>query len=361
METTMSQTKRTILKGAAFAVIAAAGLSATAAPVLADSLPERFADLYAAAKADGEVVFYTSYRQETSTEVLAFWKKNFPDSKLNIVQKQTLDLIPTIEAEKAAGRTNPDVVFISQRYVIDDWAKRGYIEPYKTKAAAKIDPKYQDPSGNYIAVGISLLSAAYNPKAFPDTSVLPKKITDFLDPKWKGRIVFGDPKSAASQLTWFQTLLAKKIIDWDTIKGFAAQDFLFTRGNAESVRLLVAGERDLSPLISSQNVITAREKGQSIELYILDEGVVVNENLLTIFKGGPHPNAAKLLVDVLASPEGQELTAASGSYLPTHPDAASPAGLPLLKDIKTIDSREEIGGKASQDFLAQFDEVFDRS
>ncbi|EWY38595.1 hypothetical protein N825_12350 [Skermanella stibiiresistens SB22] len=327
---------------------------------LADTLPERFGDLYEAARKEGQVVFYTSYRQETSTALLDYWSKNFPGVKLNIVQKQTLDLISTIEAEKAAGRTNPDLVFINQRSILEDWVQRGFITPYKVRDFDQIPERFKQKDGNYYVVSAFILSAAYNPKVFPDPSVLPRRITDFLDPKWKGRLVFSDPKSASSQLTWFQALLSKGVIDWDTIAGLAKQDMLFTRGNAESVRLLVAGERDLSPLISSQNVLSARERGQSIKLYVLDEGAVVQETFISIFKGGPNPEAAKLLTAVLNSPEGQELTAASGAYWPTHPSASPPAGLPRLQDIKTIWHDEDVGGEASVKFLDQFDEVFDR-
>lgn len=354
----MTITKRHFLKA-----VAALSLAATLnAPVSAsaETLPERFADLYAEAKKEGQVVFYTSYRQETSTAVLDFWRKTFPDVRLNIVQKQTLDLIPTIEAEKAAGRTNPDVTFISQRFILNGWRDKGWLTAHKVSDFEKISGYFREDDGYFTAVGATLLSAAYNPKVYPDPSVLPKKITDFLDPKWKGKIVFSDPRTASSQLTWFQTLLAHKIIDWDTIAGLAEQDFLFTRGNAESVRLLVAGERDLSPLISSQNVITAKERGQNIESYILEEGVVANEQYLAIFEGGPNPAAAKLLVEVLASAEGQDIVSQAGSYIPTHPDTPIPGGLPRLSELKIIVADQDIGGKASEEFLEKFDEVFKR-
>ncbi|MBD8555012.1 extracellular solute-binding protein [Rhizobium sp. CFBP 8762] len=351
-------TKRSLVKAMGTLTLAVALM--TPAFARADTLPERFADLYEHAKKEGQVVFYTSYRQETSTAVLEFWRNTFPDVRLNIVQKQTLDLIPTIEAEKAAGRTNPDVTFISQRFILNTWRDKGWLTAYKVRDFEKISGNFREDSGYFTAVAASLLSAAYNPKVFPDPSVLPKKITDFLDPKWKGRIVFSDPRTAASQLTWFQTLLAHKIIDWDTIKGLGQQDFLFTRGNAESVRLLVAGERDLSPLISSQNVITARERGQSIQSYILDEGVVANENYLAIFENGPNPAAAKLLLEVLSSAEGQAVVANAGSYIPTHPDTPIPGGLPRLSDLKIIVADQDIGGEASQKFLEQFDDAFNR-
>ena len=281
--------------------------------------------------------------------------------KLNIVQKQTLDLIPTIEAEKAAGRTNPRTSsLINQRFILEDWIGRGYIEPYKVRDFDQIPDRFKEKDGNYYVVSAFILSATYNPKVFPATPrCCRRRSPTSLDPKWKGRLVFSDPKSASSQLTWFQALLSKGVIDWDTIAGLAKQDLLLTRGNAESVRLLVAGERDLSPLISS-NVLSARERGQNIDLYVLDEGAVVQETFIATFKGGPNPSAAKLLTAVINSPEGQELTASSGAYWPTHPDASPPKGLPKLQDIKTIWHDEPVGGEESLEFLERLDEVFDR-
>ncbi len=179
---------------------------AAISPARADTLPERFASLYEAAKKEGQVVFYTSYRQETSTAVLEFWRKTFPDVKLNIVQKQTLDLIPTIEAEKAAGRTNRG---------------RGLHQPAlhprrleearlpRPLQGARLRPDRRQLQGRRTATTSPPRRRCSRPpitrRVFPDPSVLPKKIADFLDPKWKGKIVFSDPRTAASQLTWFQT------------------------------------------------------------------------------------------------------------------------------------------------------------
>ena len=330
-------------------------------PAHADSLDQRFADLYTAAKQEKQVVFYNTYRKDTNQQFSAFWQKNFPDVRLKIVQKQSLDLIPTIESEKAAGKTLADVVQINERFVADQWNKKGYITPYKVRDFDKIDKQYKDPDGAWYTPCVNLLTAAYNTRAFPDPSVLPKSLKDFSDAKWKGKMLLGDPTVAASNQTFFLALLENKALNWDILGQWAKQDILFTRGNADSARLIATGERTLSPMVSSQNVITAREKGQPINFYVLDEGSVLVTQQVEIFKDGAHPNAAKLLQEVLNSPEGEQVLASAGAYWPTHPDAVAPEHLPALATLKPVNIDVEIGSPESQAFLARFKQVFNRN
>jgi len=326
----------------------------------AETLDARFVDLYAAAKKEKQVVFYNAYRVETNRALAQFWEKTFPDVQLKIVQKQSLDLIPTVEAEKAAGKTPGDVVLINERFIADDWTAKGWLEPHKVRDFDKIDPTYKESSGAYYVPTVYLLTAAYNTQAFPDKSVLPKNLKGFTDAKWKDKLLFGDPRVAASNQTFFLALLKNKALDWDTLGQLAKQNLLFTRGNADSARLIATGERTLSPMVSSQNVVSAREKGQPIDFYVLDEGAILVEQEVGIFKGGPHPNAAKLLLEVLNSVEGEELVAGAGAYWPTHPQAEAPGHLPKLADLHPVSTDVRIGSPESKEFLERFAEVFDR-
>ena len=159
---------------------------------------------------------------------------------------------------------------------------------------------------------------------------------------------------------FFLAFLQSKKLTWETLAALGKQNILFTRGNADSARLIATGERTLSPMVSSQNVISAREKSQPIDFYALDEGSVVMEQQVGIFRGGPHPNAAKLLVEVLNSLEGEELVAQAGAYWPTRPDASAPGHLPSLQSLNPVNGNVHIGGKESDQFLARFNTVFNR-
>ncbi|MFD2836862.1 hypothetical protein ACFS3C_10660 [Azotobacter vinelandii] len=61
-------------------------------------------------------------------------------------------------------------------------------------------------------------------------------------------------------------MLKNEAVTWDTLAALARQNLLFTRGNADSARLIATGERVLSPMVSSQNVVSAREKGPAHRL-----------------------------------------------------------------------------------------------
>lgn len=326
----------------------------------AEPLEQRFAAQYAAAKPEKQVVFYNTFRQDTNQKLASFWQRHFPDIALKIVQKQSLDLIPTIESEKAAGKTLADVVMINEPFVAQEWKKKGYYAPYKVSDFAAIPPQYKDADGAWYVTTVSLLTAAYNTQAFPDKSQLPKNLPAFADAKWQGKLLLGDPKVAASNQAFFLALLNNGKLSWDTLGALAQQDILFTRGNADSARLIATGERVLSPMVSSQNVITAREKGQPIDFYVLDEGAITLTQPVGAFAHSPHPNAGKLLLDVLTSVEGQELAAQAGAYWPTHPDAKAPDNLPKLNTLNPESGDVEIGGAASKAFLTRFSQVFNR-
>ncbi len=137
------------------------------------------------------------------------------------------------------------------------------------------------------------------------------------------------------------------------------QDFLFTRGNAESVRLLVAGERDSLAADLSQNVVTAKEKGQSIEAYILEDGVVTNENYLASSRAA-QPERRQAVIEVLTSAEGQELVAKCGSYIPTHPDAKIRPACPSCRTEDHSSPTRTLAARPRRKFLEQFDAVFNR-
>ncbi|MFB8831777.1 ABC transporter substrate-binding protein [Azotobacter sp. CWF10] len=342
-------------------VLACALLAAALPAAQAEPLKQRFAELHAAARQEGQVVFYNAYRKETNQALVEFWRREFPNVALKIVQKQSLDLIPTIEAERAAGRTLGDLVLINERFIADDWARRGYLEPYKVRDFERIDARYKDPDGNYYIPAVYLLTAAYNTQAFPDKSVLPKNLKAFTDAQWKDKLLFGDPAVAASNQTFFLALLKNEAVTWDTLAALARQNLLFTRGNADSARLIATGERVLSPMVSSQNVVSAREKGQPIDFYVLEEGAILVEQEVGLLKGGPNPNAARLLLEVLTSAEGQALVAEAGAYWPTHPDAEAPGHLPKLASLHPISTDVRIGGPESKEFLTRFAEVFQRN
>jgi iron(III) transport system substrate-binding protein len=124
--------------------------------------------------------------------------------------------------------------------------------------------------------------------------------------------------------------------------------------------MLAAGERVLSPMVSTQNIMNARVKGQPVDFFPTREGSIELRRTTGIFADAPDPNAAKLLLEVLTDPEIEGLIAKAGGYWPTHPDAPLPAGLPKLSAMKPVKFDLEANAAKSAAFVTQFDTVFGR-
>src|SRR6202171_6429566 len=253
------------------AFLLAGGLSGQPASAQGDVLQKKFSNLYQAAIKEGEVIFYTDGRQDEAQRLSDYWKASFPGVNLRIVPKSSPALIAQIETERAAGQRRVDVSHMSQAYVAALWKQKGFYQAYKTASFDRLRPDYADADGAFYTPDVYTLPAAYNTNVFKDRSQLPQGLKDFLDPKWKGKLVLADPEVSGNTLTFLMTILATGRLDWSTLEGLAKQDILFVRSNPDSVRMVASGERALAPMISSFNIMTARSKGQPIDYYVLRE------------------------------------------------------------------------------------------
>jgi iron(III) transport system substrate-binding protein len=325
-------------------------------------LRSRFADLYAAAAKEGEIVFYSDGRQDTAERISAFWKANFPDVRLLITPKGSPALIAQVEAERSAGQHRVDVTHMSQMYVAAIWKGKDVYEPYKISSFARYAPDYADPDGAFYTPEVYTLPAAYNTKAFKDKSELPQSLADYLDPKWKGKLVLPDPTTSGNTLTFMTTMMGKGLIDWPYLEKLAQQDVLFVRGNPDAVRMIASGERMVTPMLSLFNLMSAKKKGQPIDYYVLKEGSVAVQSAMGIMAGAPHPNAARLFMEALMSPEGEAVLAEGGAFWPADSQVKADPSLPPIADMHPINPPEPTASDQEQinAFLDKFKQVFHR-
>jgi ABC-type Fe3+ transport system substrate-binding protein len=135
-----------------------------------------------------------------------------------------------------------------------------------------------------------------------------RSIDDFLNPKWKGKIGFLDPRTPGSgQSVWS--------FFWD-IKGegflrkLVQQDLFVSRDQRQLADALAKGKLAIALGVSFytlEGFITANLPIK--EMPPLKEGAPSSNGsgVIGIVKGPPHPNAAKLFVNWFLSKEGQEL------------------------------------------------------
>ncbi len=306
----------------------------------AQSWEARLQKLYTAAKAEGSVSFNSGGGELSvgGKEGIAKFTKRFPGIRLDVTGISSTKLFPRIVAESRAGRISIDVD-LGNPPAIKNLLDRGLIE---TTNPAEVTDKperfsYLFPTKSPVARH-QLTHFVYNTKLVAKAE-LPKRYEDLLDPKWKGKI--GTDGRGPWEFTLLRVLWGEqKFLQF--IKSFLGQTPVWDTRCSASTDRVVSGEVHLGCGTFS-TVQDLKAKGASIEFVPLSP-MYIYPQILTPYKGAAHPNAGKLLIAWLLSPEGIEANdkISSGLAVP---------GTQYLKNLQAIGVELYFGEKLTLEQL----------
>jgi len=129
---------------------------------------------------------------------------------------------------------------------------------------------------------------------------------DLLDPKWKGKITWGDPTQPGPGSQWF-IMIGGKIMGYDFMKEMAKQEPVFSRDRRTVVEWVARGKYAIGIGSDKATILQFIEAGAPLEQLIPREGTYLGTggSNTVIFKNAPHPNARKIFINWLLSKEGQ--------------------------------------------------------
>jgi iron(III) transport system substrate-binding protein len=166
---------------------------------------------------------------------------------------------------------------------------------------AMIDARY----GNVISAFTHFQVAAFNAKLVPP-NLLPKTWEDLLRPELMGRKFAVDtrPKDIAALVPAWGL---EKTLDF--ARKIAAQQPIWVLGTSRTLASIMAGEIPMM-MGSNFNAVKGAQRKDRLGVlqYVIPEPVPVRfGNLQAISASAPHPHAALLWLEWLASPEAQKL------------------------------------------------------
>ena len=135
-----------------------------------------------------------------------------------------------------------------------------------------------------------------------------RSLDDFLNPKWKGKVGFLDPRTPGSGQSIWSFL-------WDVkgesyLRKLVQQDLFVSRDQRQLADALAKGKLAIGLGVSFYTLEGFLVANLPVkELPPLKEGAPSSNGsgVIGIVKGPPHPHAAKVFVNWLLSKEGQEL------------------------------------------------------
>src|SRR5215469_5377559 len=231
-------TRRSILKGAAAAALA---MPALARRALADG-EFGSAELIAAAKKEGRLVYYTANFAEVEQEVINAFNKRFPEVKVEMVRAPGGQLITRVKTEAAANKLSADVIDHSDRALMKDLIDlfQDYAPPNAAdyREDVKISP-------NLWPRLTTAWSIAYNTELVKNP---PKTWMDLTKPEYSNKQI-GQVIAASGGTTWTRIMFERQVLGEDYwAKQATTNPVLFPSG-APMADALVRGEINLGPIL----------------------------------------------------------------------------------------------------------------
>jgi iron(III) transport system substrate-binding protein len=269
----------------------------------------------AAAKKEGKVVLY----MRRYDGVLKDFAKAYPDIKPIIVTGEGAVIGSRILTERRA-----------EKYLVDFYVGGPYTASSTLQPAGALDPipdklilpevtdgskwvggaiRYTDPEQKYNLA--FLASPGTNQLAYNTTQVADGEVhayKDFLNPKWKGRIVSMDPTQrfigGTVQFMYYHPDLGPKYMK----ALYEDMDVTIARNSRQMTDWLAAGKFALC--IGCLAVEKAKQQGlpvQVLDTATFDEGgaYLAGSGSISLINKAANPNAAKVFLNWLLSREGQ--------------------------------------------------------
>jgi iron(III) transport system substrate-binding protein len=301
------------------------------------------------AGAQARVVAYTAHEEDIIAGMVPLCKAE-TGMVLEFVKLASGDVIKRVVAEAA----NPqcDVIWSIGGEQLE--ANAGVLEKYIPKDWDKIDPVFKVGTNWLPYTGIMNVLIVNN--ALVPADRFPRGWKDLTDPWWKGKVSSATPdKSGSSYMQLNNVLLAFKDQGWDVYKGVVANFFIATSSGA--VPKYVNDGEALVGITLEDNAYRYVLGGGPVKIVYPAEGVIAAPDGIALVKGAPHPDAAKKFIDWCLSAGAQNFLVDKMGRRPVRIDGKTPAGLPPLKQVKTLPYNFADAAKNKNDFVKRFTDL----
>ena len=283
---------------------------------------DRTERLIEGARKEGQVTVYSSMIVDQALRPLIDgFQAKYPFIKAQYVREDPPQQFQKLSAEARANRRVGDVV--ESTNLEPQMRQANLNQVFWSPEIEAYRPEHRDPTNYSAPTRFSYLGACHNTNLVKPADA-PKSFEDFLDPKWKGKIVWSaNTFGALLFITGVRNFMGEEKAE-AYFRKLAAQNIITEPStNRVTVDRVMAGEYALCLDSFLHHPIISARKGAPVAPLPLEPVVTVNSAVM-LPVNPPHPHAAMLFIDYLLSREGQgKLQGAD--YFPAHPEVkASP-------------------------------------
>ena len=254
---------------------------------------------------------YTALETDQIKAYEAAFNKAYPDVELKFTRDSTGVITAKILAEKANPQA--DIVIGTSASSMAVFALEGMLEPYAPKGLDKIPAAYRDTQNPPRWVGMDIYGAAvcFNTvEAQKQNLPKPSSWKDLTNPVYKGKIVMPNPASSGTGFLdvagWLQ--MWGEADAWKFMDALHENIGVYTHSGSQPCRQAGAGEFPIG-ISFEYRALATKKSGAPIDIVFPSEGLGWDLEASGIVKGTKKLDAAKKLMDWLATTEAMTLFA----------------------------------------------------
>ncbi len=289
-----------------------------------------------AARKEGSVVWYSGMIVNQIVRPIADgFEKKYPGIKVQASRLSSSDAALKIINEARAGKPQADIFDGSA--LVYRLQAANTVEDYRSPSAASFPPGSRDANGAWTAFNTYIMTPAVNTDLVSEAET-PRKLTDLLDPKWQGKIAWTNDPTSAGPPGFIGAVLSAmgEPAGMDFLRKLARQHIVNVPASQRVVLdQVISGQYSIALMTFDNHSVISAAEGAPVKFLPLSPAVEL-PNPGGLVKNAPHPNAARLLLDYILSPEGQAVFR-NTTYMPANP-AVAPKDPTLLPSGGTFTS-----------------------
>jgi iron(III) transport system substrate-binding protein len=293
----------------AILVLSAGTLAQTRKPTtIAELASYRGADrdqlLYAGAKAEGKIIWYTSLAGDSYKEMVKAFESKYPGVKVESYRAAGAELVVRLEEEAKARRNIADAIETTEGSLIflrDEKLLRPYDSPQLDRYPEDGKERAEKNLVYWALARESYIGFTYNSKLVAKDAV-PKNFDGLFNSQLKGKLGISIGQTSDKIIGAMIKSRSEEFVR--KLKGQEIK--LYSIDAPALVNNIASGEIAGSPAIFQTHTLLAASKGAPVEWVPMDL-VPTNVGSAAIAANPPHPHAALLMADFLLSPDGQSV------------------------------------------------------
>jgi len=251
----------------------------------------------------------------------------------------TAELAATILEE---GANSPaDLFFAQDAGALGALAAAGVLAPLPAETLNQVEARFRSADGLWVGISGRARVVVYNTNKLTESD-LPRSITGFVDPQWRGRVGWA-PTNGSFQA--FVTAMRAQLGEEATrrwLEGMIANEVRTYERNAAIVQAVAAGEIDVGFVNHYYLYQLQRQSGNTLAAANYypadgDVGALINIAGVGILKTAKNATAAQRLIDYMLSTEGQRYFAEQTFEYPLAGNVQPDPRLKPLSEIQTPD------------------------